>query len=102
MGLFISAKVQQKIATRNITRDEIEQCFLNHHERYLIDEREDHRSDPPALWFVGATDSGRRLKVVFIDSDSEISLRTAYAPSRQEEKVYFDTIARKPRTIPTD
>ena len=33
-----------------------------------MDTREQHRSDPPTLWFVAPTSQGRLLKIVFIKS----------------------------------
>ena len=50
MSLVISPNVQRKLATKhNVTRDEIEQCFMNHHGPYLTDEREKHAADAPTL-----------------------------------------------------
>ena len=47
MSLIISPNVQRKLATKhNVTRDEIEQCFMNHDGPYLTDEREEHATNP--------------------------------------------------------
>ena len=48
MSLIISPNGQRKLATKhNVTKDEIEQCFMNHDGRYLRDEREEHATSPP-------------------------------------------------------
>ena len=47
MSLVISPSVQRKLATKHsVTKDEIEQCFMNHDGRYLIDSREEHATNP--------------------------------------------------------
>jgi hypothetical protein len=44
---------------------------------------------PPTMWFVAKTDSGRLLKVVFIERGELIyEVKTAYAPSRKEKTLY--------------
>ena len=47
MSLIISPSVQRKLATKhNVTRDEIEQCFMNRDGPYLTDERAEHATTP--------------------------------------------------------
>ena len=97
MSLFISPEVHQKLATIHlVTQDEIEQCFMNHDGPYLTDAREAHATDPPTLWFIGETDAGRQLKVVFVPEHGNLSLRTAFRPSPIQAQVYFDATARHP------
>ena len=67
----------------------MEQCFANRDGRFLIDDREDHASDPPTYWFIAETDYGVKLKVVFIPyPDGTIYLRTAYPPNNNELRIY--------------
>lgn len=94
MSLIISPRVRQKLATKHdVTREEVEQCFMNHDGPYLTDEREEHASDPPTLWFIGETDAGRELKVVFVPEHGNVYLRTAFTPTPGQARVYFDAIA---------
>ena len=89
MALNISPRVQQKLSEKhNVTRAEIEQCFANRAGKMLEDTREDHLSDPPTQWFIAVTDSGRKLKVVFIMSNKTITIRTAYEPNITELQIY--------------
>lgn len=63
--LFISPKVRQKLIDKHsVTQPEIEQCFANREGNFLLDEREEHQSDPPTKWFIAQTDYGRKLKIV--------------------------------------
>lgn len=90
MALRISRKVSQKLANKQppVTEDEIEQCFANRNTTYLEDDREEHRTDPPTQWFIGETDYGRKLKIVFIRRGEEIAIRTAYDPNEIERYIY--------------
>jgi len=72
-----------------VKEDEVVECFQNRIRPTLIDNREEHKTDPPTQWFIAETDAGRRLKVVFIQiSRSEYVIRTAYPPDETEEKMY--------------
>lgn len=94
MSLVISPGIHDKLKTRHrVKTQEIEECFLNHDGRYLTDEREEHATSPPTLWFIGETDTGRRLKVVFVHEHGNTCLRTAFEPTQRQARVYFDTIA---------
>ena len=94
MDLVISPKVQQKLSAKHhVTKDEIVQCFMNRDGPNLIDEREDHATNPPTLWFIGETDVGRQLKVVFVPEHGNLYLRTAFSPTAYQAQIYFDAIA---------
>lgn len=90
MALKISSKVQAKLASKKppVTQAEIEQCFANRTGIYLLDSREEHASDPPTQWFIAETYYGRELKVVFIQRDNDIVIRTAYDPNADEVRIY--------------
>ena len=64
---------------------------------YLTDEREQHATGTgaPTLWFIGETDTGRLLKIVFMleREHRNLYLRTAFQPTTKQEKDYFDTIS---------
>jgi len=87
--LKISVKVLEKLASKHqVSRREVEQCFENRDGPLLMDTREDHRSDPPTLWFLSETNRGRLLKVVYIQRGEEIHLRTCYEPNPVEIAIY--------------
>lgn len=90
MALIISPKVLAKLANKQppVMRNEVEQCFANRTGLYLIDNREDHESDPPTRWFIAETFYGRKLKIVFILRGVDIHLRTAYVPNTDELEIY--------------
>lgn len=89
MAIIISRKIAEKLANKHkVTADEVAQCFANREGRFLFDEREDHASDPPTLWFVAETDYGRLLKVAFVQRDGDIFLRTAYQANQAEIRIY--------------
>jgi hypothetical protein len=90
MILRISDEIEKKLRERHhVDQFEILQCFENQLRSALIDEREEHKTDPPTQWFISETDSGRRLKVVFIQlSALEALIKTAYEPDANEERIY--------------
>lgn len=90
MRLEISPSVRAKLAAKDppVTEAEIEQCFANRTGTYLVDTREQHRSNPPTRWFVAETDYGRKLKVVFIPRESGFHIRTAYKANDDEIRIY--------------
>jgi hypothetical protein len=90
MPIVISTKVRAKLAAKQppVTPEEIEQCFVTVEGSYLEDEREQHASDPPTLWFIAETYYGRKLKVVFIPRGEDMVIRTAYPPNPEEIRIY--------------
>ncbi len=81
-------KLRQK---HNVVEREVIECFCNRKKQTLIDNREEHKTDPPTRWFIAATEAGRRLKVVYIRlSSTEVAIRTAYEPNADEERVYSE------------
>lgn len=88
-NLIVSADVLVKLRDKHrVSQREVEQCFENKCGTYLIDDREDHRSDPPTLWFISETNRGRKLKVVFIFIDGNVHLRTAFEPHPEAIDIY--------------
>ncbi len=90
MALLLSSSVRQKLAGKMppVSEEEILQCFANRSGRYLLDQREQHRTDPPTRWFLAETDYGRLLKVVFIPKVGDVIIRTAYDPNPAERSIY--------------
>jgi uncharacterized DUF497 family protein len=88
-NLRISQGVTDKLRDKHgVTRREVEQCFENKCGLYLEDDREDHKSDPPTLWFVAPTSKGRLLKIIFIYRDGQVQLRSAYEADHAAQSLY--------------
>ncbi len=89
MAIKISSKIQQKLRVKHsVGEDEIIQAFANRTRTFLEDTREEHKTNPPSLWFVAQTDKGIRLKVVFILQDKDIHIKTAYPATEEVQAMY--------------
>lgn len=87
--LIISDAVLIKLRQKHqVSRREVEQCFQNRLGRLLYDARESHKTDPPTLWFIASTHKGRWLKIVYIQINEVLHLKTAYEPNDVETKLY--------------
>jgi uncharacterized DUF497 family protein len=89
MATIISEQIKDKLLSKHcVSAQDVEQCFANKIGLYLIDKREDHKSDPPTLWFIAETDDGRLLKIVFIPKDGNNYIRSAFKPNETEIRIY--------------
>ncbi|MBX9427905.1 ADP-ribosyl-(dinitrogen reductase) hydrolase [Ralstonia pseudosolanacearum] len=89
LNLVITPGIKQKLEVKhNVSELEVQQCFLNLCGTYVTDDREEHRTDPPTLWFVAETDRGRVLKIVFVHADGNIMLKSAYEASPRVQEIY--------------
>ena len=87
--LIISAAILEKLRDKHkVSRRDIEQCFENRLGNYLLDEREDHRTDPPTLWFIASTNCNRPLKIAFIFIDGNIHIKSAFDPEIAAIEMY--------------
>jgi uncharacterized DUF497 family protein len=78
-NLIVSAAVLAKLREKHsVDLREVEQAFDNKCGLVLIDDREDHQTDPPTLWFVAPTNRDRMMKVIFIYIDGNMHLKSAY------------------------
>jgi uncharacterized DUF497 family protein len=88
-NLKVSTKTLDKLRDKHdVTVREVEQCFENIDGPLLIDDREDHKSDPPTLWFISRTNKNRLLKVAYIQRGNVVHLRTCYEPNEAEMLIY--------------
>lgn len=88
-NLIISEAILKKLKEKHdVCRREVEQCFENLEGPLLVDNREEHRSDPPTLWFLSRTNKNRLLKIAYIQRGSKVFLRTCYAPNDDEIAIY--------------
>ncbi|PIT72042.1 ADP-ribosyl-(dinitrogen reductase) hydrolase [Limnohabitans sp. B9-3] len=87
--LIISQGILRKLSIKHaVTRQEVEQCFVNRSGRLLMDTRERHKTDPPTLWFLALTNQSRILKIVYIQIGSTIYLKSAFSPNETEIEIY--------------
>ncbi len=88
-NLRISDDTLKKLTDKHkVALREVEQCFENKCGLFLEDDREDHKSDPPTLWFIAPTSRGRPLKIIFIYRDGQIHLRSAYEADEAAQGLY--------------
>lgn len=89
--LVISPAVREKLTSRHeVKEDEIKECFMNSEGKYVTDDREEHKSDPPTLWFIGETHKGRELKVVFIHNNGNLYIKSAYDADEAIKRIYTE------------
>ena len=88
-NLIISKAIQDKLLQRHkVTRREVEQCFENRDGKLLTDTRAHTKTVPPTLWFVACTHGGRLLKVVYIQTEHNINLKSCFEPNEVEIAIY--------------
>lgn len=90
MEIYIAKSVAQKLKEKHKVRDsEVYQCFKNRTGKYAQDIREKHQTDPPTLWFISQTDTGRHLKVILLRySKTEVIVKSAYEPNTDDIRLY--------------
>jgi hypothetical protein len=90
MQLYLSQKIRQKLTDKvpPVSENDILECFTNRTHGFLTDNREDHLTDPFTQWFISENDYGRRLKVCFMKYPNQVSIKTAYVPNADEERIY--------------
>jgi hypothetical protein len=89
LQLHFSEKIKRKLADdHNVDTDEVFECFFNLAGKFLIDTRQDNKTDPPTKWFISETDKGKKLKVCFIPIGGELTVKTAYPPNENEIRIY--------------
>lgn len=89
--LIISAKIREKIAQLShgeVTEREVRECFMERCGKVCYDDREEHRTDPPTKWFVAPTHQGRLLKIVYVEDEEHIYLKSAYLASPVIETLF--------------
>ncbi|MGB9150146.1 MAG: ADP-ribosyl-(dinitrogen reductase) hydrolase [Burkholderiales bacterium] len=89
MNINCTPKVLQKLSTEhNVDITEVRQCFINRHGIFLLDPRAKHKTNPATEWFIAETNSGRKLKVCFVQVGMQIDIKTAYEPNEIEVSIY--------------
>lgn len=87
--IIISSAILEKLRDKHsVERREVEQCFENKIGTFLVDDREDHRTEPETLWFIAPTNTNRLLKVAFMFIDGNIHIKSAFDPYPNEVEIY--------------
>lgn len=96
MNLRIDHSVAKKLREKHdVEKTEIEECFLNREHGFLSDTREEHKTFPPTFWFIGETDTGRKIKVCFMISGETFVIKTAFTPDNEDVvTMYFRKAAK--------
>lgn len=80
--ILVARAVAKKLLDKHrVTEKEVVECFANGEGIYLLDEDEDHHTDPPTYWFMAPTNHNRILKVCFIRRGNNVDVKTAFEPS---------------------
>ena len=89
MTIVISKEIEDKLRKKHqVTPKEVSECLANCDGNLLIDNREQHRTDPPTNWIISETNKGRKLKVCFIILEDEIHIKSAFEPNQKELEIY--------------
>ena len=90
INLNIAASIRHKMAHKipPVSENDIQECFANRTHSFLLDTREDHKTDPVTQWFISENDYGRRLKVCFMDERTHITIKSAFVPNADEDRIY--------------
>ena len=87
--IIATNKIKDKLWNKHqVTMTEVEECFYNRGKLTLIDDRENNKTIPPTQWFIAETDTGRLLKIFFIEFEHSIIIKTAYHPNKNERRIY--------------
>lgn len=89
MAIIISDLILEKLSKKHkVTKVEIEQCFNNREGGLLVDNRDDHKTNPQTLWFVAPTNKNRLLKIMYVSDGSDIFLKSAYDATSDIIRIY--------------
>lgn len=90
MKIILSHRVKEKLADKHggVSIEEIRECFANRGGEFLADARPDHLTNPITRWFIAETNSGRLLKVCFVQMQDTTTIKTAYKPNDAEISLY--------------
>jgi hypothetical protein len=86
----VAAKLLEK---HNVTTKEVAECFANGEGIYIVDEAEDHKTDPPTFWFMAPTNHNRMLKVCFVRRGGDVDIKTAFEPTSDKHLELYRQIA---------
>ena len=89
--MIVTESVRIKLRSKHsLSVEEVEEAIsnLDPSHKLLEDSREQHKTNPPSLWFVSETNRGLKLKVVIIPANGDFYLKTAYPANSTEIEIY--------------
>ena len=91
--LIISPKIKAKIGAvdhGSVTEREVKECFMAWDGRYCEDSREEHQaqSGHPTKWFVCESHIGRCIKIVYVEDDENVYLKSAYLATGEVQSLF--------------
>lgn len=89
--IVASSRVLEKLLiVHGVDFEEVEEAFHYWVGQPLIDDRSEHRTRPPTVWFCAPTSEGRILKIVGIphSKTKEFILKSAYSADDWEIDLY--------------
>jgi hypothetical protein len=91
--LMMSEEIKKKLWEKHdkTTEEHINSAFENRSRTILRDNRPQHQTVPPTLWFVGKA-NGKPFKIAFIlfKEAKAIVIKTAYPANDQTQKKYIE------------
>lgn len=91
--LIISPKIRDKIAGvdhGSVTEREVKECFMAWDGSYCEDPREEHQTQSGirTRWFVGESHVGRCLKIMYVEDDENVYLKSAYLATSEVQRIF--------------
>lgn len=89
--LIIAPGIKDKIAREDhgsVTEREVRECFMAWDGRFCYDMKEEHRTDPPTRWFVCESHIGRLLKIMYVEDEEHVYLKSAYLATGEVKRIF--------------
>lgn len=89
LDMRISPEIEEKLRDKHgVSPSEVYECFLNRYGPFFLEERPEHKTNPPSWWFVSETDIGKVLKVVFVHYSDHFAIKSAFEPEDGQDDEY--------------
>lgn len=89
MNISIDKEIEDKLRDKHqVELKEVAECFQNMEGELLIDNREQHKTNPPTNWFIAETNHKRLLKVCFMQIGDKVHIKSAFEPNDDELRIY--------------
>jgi hypothetical protein len=95
--IVISEKIREKIGQAShgsVTEREVRECFMAWDGVYAYDPREEHatQSGLPTKWFIGESHTGRLLKIMYVEDDEDVYLKSAYPATAEVQHLFNEAV----------
>jgi hypothetical protein len=55
---------------------------------FCQDSREEHKTDPVTRWFVGESHTGRKIKIIYVEDEEHVYLKSAYLATDEVQRIF--------------